>query len=163
MSSPHIRPYESKDAESLCAVFFDAVRVTGLRDYSDAQVKVWAPAIPDPTDFEARASDGRIVFVAVNESDDAIAYGDLETNGHIDHLYCRPETTGVGIASALYDRIEQKARELKIARLFVEASEAARRLFLGKGFIEVNRREFLLHGLPIHNYRMEKSLAASKE
>jgi putative acetyltransferase len=162
MSPPHIRPYDPKDAASLCAVFFEAVRITGLRDYSEAQVKVWAPAVPDSTDFEARARDGRIVFVAVTESNEPIAYGDLEANGHIDHLYCRPEQAGLGVASALYDRIEQKARELEIATLFVEASEAARRLFLRKGFTEVNRRESLLQGVTIHNYFMEKPLAASK-
>jgi putative acetyltransferase len=144
-------------------VFFDAVRVTGLRDYSEAQVKAWAPVIPDANDFEARARDGRIVFVAVDESNHPIAYGDLEANGHIDHLFCRPETTGAGIASALYDRIEQKARELKMNRLFVEASEAARRLFLRKGFTELKRHEFLRQGVTMHNYLMEKSLAAPTE
>jgi putative acetyltransferase len=162
MSFLYIRPYDPKDASSLCAVFFDAVRVTGLRDYSEAQVKAWAPVMPDLAEFEARARDGRFVFVALNESNDPIAYGDLETNGHIDHLYCRPEITGIGIASALYERIEEKARELKIATLFVEASEAARRLFLSKGFTEVKRREFLLQGVPIHNYLMEKLLTGSK-
>jgi putative acetyltransferase len=163
MSPPHIRRYDSKDAASLCAVFFDAVRVTGLRDYSEAQVKAWAPAIPDSSEFEARGRDGRTIFVAVNESDYAIAYGDLEANGHIDHLFCRPETSGTGIGSALYDRIEQKARELKIDRLFVEASEAARRLFLKKGFTDLKRNEFLRRGVAMHNYLMEKLLAAPKE
>ena len=92
------------------AVFFDAVRTAGLHDYSQAQVEAWAAAMPDPAMFDACAKDGRLILVAVNEVDEPIAYGDLEANGHIDHLYCRPEVIGTGVASALYDRLEQQAR-----------------------------------------------------
>ncbi len=156
-----IRLYESKDAAFLGAVFFDAVRAAGLRDYTQAQVEAWAPSIPDQSMFEARAIDGRLILVAVNEADEPIAYGDLEPNGHIDHLYCRPEMIGLGVASALYNRLEQWACEQWIAKLFVEASEAARRLFLRNGFFEVKRREFLVRGVTIHNYLMEKVLFGS--
>jgi putative acetyltransferase len=154
----NIRSYEPKDATLLGAVFFDAVRRAGVRDYSQAQVEAWALAIPDRAWFEARAKDGRLILVAVNEVDEPIAYGDLEPNGHIDHLYCQPELIGSGVASALYDRLEQQARERGITKVFVEASEAARRLFLRKGFAEVKRRDFLLRGVKIHNYLMKKLL-----
>lgn len=143
------------------AVFFDAVRTAGLRDYTQAQVEAWAPAIPDRSRFETRAKDGRLILVAVNEADEPIAYGDLEPNGHIDHLYCRPEMIGTGTASALYHQLEQHAHARGIAKLFVEASEAARRLFLRNGFAEIRRREFLLRGVTIHNYSMEKLLPGS--
>src|SRR5215471_1429481 len=155
----HIRLYDSKDAAFLSTVFFDAVRTAGLRDYSQAQVEAWAPAKPDPASVEARARDGRLTLVAVNEVDEPIAYGDLEANGHIDHLFCCPEVIGTGMASTLYDRLEQEAREQGITRLFVEASEAAHKLFLRKGFVEIRRREFILRGVLIHNYVMEKLLS----
>ncbi len=161
MGCAHIRLYEPKDAAFLGAVFFDAVRTAGLRDYTQAQVEAWAPAIPDRSRFETRAKDGRLILVAVNEADEPIAYGDLEPNGHIDHLYCRPEMIGTGTASALYHQLEQHAHARGIAKLFVEASEAARRLFLRNGFAEIRRREFLLRGVTIHNYSMEKLLPGS--
>ncbi|MBV8772604.1 MAG: GNAT family N-acetyltransferase [Deltaproteobacteria bacterium] len=161
MRPVHIRFYDSKDAAFLSSVFFDAVRTAGLRDYSQAQVEAWAPAKPDPANVETRARDGRLTLVAVNEVDEPIAYGDLEANGHIDHLFCRPENIGTGVASALCDRLEEEAREQGITRLFVEASEAARKLFLHKGFVEIKRREFILRGVPSHNYAMEKLLSGS--
>jgi putative acetyltransferase len=160
MGLTNIRFYEPKDAALLGAVLFDAVRTIGLRDYSLAQVQAWAPVMPELARLEAQAKDGRLILVAVNEVDEPIAYGDLELNGHIDHLYCRPEVIGTGVASALYDRLEQHARERGMTTLFVEASEAARRLFLKKGFAQVKRREFLLRGVRIHNYLMEKLLSA---
>ncbi|MBV8771512.1 MAG: GNAT family N-acetyltransferase [Deltaproteobacteria bacterium] len=161
MRPVRIRFYDPKDAIFLSTVFFDAVRKEGLRDYSQAQVEAWAPAKPDPASVEARARDGRLTLVAVNEVDEPIAYGDLEANGHIDHLFCRPEHIGTGVASTLYNRLEQEACERGITRLFVEASEAARKLFLRKGFVEIKRRDFILRGVPSHNYAMEKLLSAS--
>jgi putative acetyltransferase len=77
MGLVNIRFYEPKDAAFLGVVFFDAVRTAGLRDYSQAQVEAWAPAVPDPAKLEARAKDGRLILVAVNEVDERIAYGDL--------------------------------------------------------------------------------------
>jgi putative acetyltransferase len=141
MGLTNIRFYEPKDAALLGAVFFDAVRTVGLREYSQAQIEAWAPVMPDPARLEARAKDGRVILVAVNEVDEPIAYGDLELNGHI---YCRPEVIGAGLASALYNRLEQQARERGMTGLFVEASEAARRLFMRKKFAQVKRRDFLL-------------------
>jgi putative acetyltransferase len=65
---------------------------------------------------------------------------------------------GTGVASALYDELEGIARERGLIRLHSEASEAARRLFLKKGFVVTARRQFDISGVPIHNYAMEKVL-----
>ncbi len=100
-------------------------------------------------------------MVAVDEAGDPVAYGDLEADGHIDHLYCRPDAVGTGVASAIYDRLESAAVELGLQLLYSEASEAARRLFEQKGFVVETRRDFVINGVAIHNYRMTKSLAAS--
>jgi putative acetyltransferase len=156
-----IRPYEPGDAARLAAVFFAAVRRTGLRDYSLEQVEAWAPALSDPAEVHARAGDGRLVLVAVNAANEPVAYGELEATGHINHLYCHPDFGRAGVASALYDRLEQTARDQGMTRLFVEASEASRRLFLRKGFTEVRRRDFHVRGVAIHNYLMEKRLSAA--
>jgi hypothetical protein len=47
MGLTNIRFYEPKDAAFLGAVFFDAVRTVGLRDYSQSQVEAWAPVMPE--------------------------------------------------------------------------------------------------------------------
>jgi putative acetyltransferase len=159
MGPVSIRTYEPRDALALAALFFESVRRAGVRDYSPAQIAAWAPAVPDACAVDARCRDGRLTLVAVGEDDTPVAYGDLEADGHIDHLYCRPDAIGTGVASALTDRLEQAAREQGIDMLYVEASEAARRLFARKGYAVVKRRVFERNGVAIHNYAMEKSLA----
>ncbi len=153
-----IRRFEPRDAPLLSAVFVDSVRGGGARDYGPVQVEVWANAAPRPQSFEDRAEAGDLIWVAVDGADQPLAYGLLERDGHLDHLYCRSDHIGTGLASALYDQIEQEARALGLAQLYTEASEAARRLFLRKGFAVVHRRDFELRGVAIHNYRMEKNL-----
>lgn len=105
-----------------------------------------------------RAADGRLLLVAVDEDDAPLAYGDLEADGHIDHLYCLPDAAGTGVAAALYGEIEAAARARGIARLYTEASEPARRFFLKRGFAVVERNDFEIAGVAIHNFRMEKRL-----
>ena len=158
MTVHSIRPFETRDAPILTAVFSDSVRGGGARDYYPAQVEVWASSAPSPQRFEDRAQAGDLIWVAVDGSDQPLAYGILEVDGHLDHLYCRSDHIGTGLAAALYDHVEREARALGLTHLFTEASEAARRLFLRKDFVVAHRRDFELKGVAIHNYRMGKGL-----
>jgi putative acetyltransferase len=63
----------------------------------------------------------------------------------------------------MYDAIEIAARAQGIERLFTEASELARRLFERKGFTVLERQDKILRDVPIHNYRMTKTLGSKEE
>jgi len=125
-----IRPFRDDDAPALAQLFHAAVHGIGALHYTQAQVAAWSPAPADPARFAARGGDGRTLLVAADEGDRPIAYGDVEGDGHVDHLYCAPEHAGTGITAALYAAIEAAARARGVARLYVEASEPARRFFL---------------------------------
>ena len=153
-----IRAFRPPDAPALERIFYAAVHQIGALHYSPDHVDAWAPALPRPEGFIAWGEDGRLLLVAADDRDYPLAFGDLERDGHIDHLYCRPDVAGRGVASALYDRLKAAAVDWGIARLFVEASEPARRFFLRKGFVVLGRRDFILTGVPIHNFAMEKLL-----
>lgn len=153
-----IRKYHPGDAAYLVAIFYNSVRQIGSRYYDKNQVEAWAPVLADPTGWINRAMDGRITIVAVDDDDKPIAYGDLEMDGHLDHLYSSPEAVGTGAASAIYDNLERYARELGLTKLYVEASEGALQLFEHKGFGRLRRNDFTLRGVTIHNYSMEKIL-----
>lgn len=154
-----VRPFHTSDASDLAQIFYTAIHEIARHYYSDQQVNAWAPALPTAERFLQRGSDGRSLLVAVDDSDEPLAYGDLEPDGHIDHLFCRPDKAGTGVTSLLYDHIEAAAFERKLLRLYVEASEPARRFFEKKGFKVVERRDFELNEVPIHNFAMEKLLS----
>jgi putative acetyltransferase len=153
-----IRLFRETDASALAAIFFSSVREIGGRYYTAEQVAAWAPRLPDASFFHRRASDGRTLLVAISEKGQPIAYGDLEPDGHIDHLYCSPEAAGSGVASQLYDGLERVARNAGIGMSYVEASEPAKRFFHKQGFELTDRNDLQLNGVEIHNYRMRKTL-----
>ncbi len=121
----HIRDYRSGDAAGLAVIFYRSVRQVACRHYSKSQVEAWAPRLGDPSSWNSRAMDGRMTVVAVDDADRPIAFGDLEANGHLDHLFCSPEAIGTGAGAAIYDRLDRHARDSGLTRLYVEASECA--------------------------------------
>jgi putative acetyltransferase len=153
-----VRNFRIADAAALAQLFYDAVHQIAAVHYTEDQVRAWAPEVPDSPRIEGWATDGRVLLVAVDEGDQPVAFGDLEADGHIDHLYCRPDFAGSGVTSTLYERLECKAKEVGIKLLYVEASEPAQRFFMRRGFQVVERRDFEIKGVPIHNYRMEKPI-----
>ena len=157
-----VRPYTPDDAPALVALFHAAVHEIARIYYSQAQVNAWAPEVPDVGRFRTRAADGRTLLVAVDEQDEPLAYGDLEEDGHIDHLFCRPDAAGTGVTAALYAAIEAAARAKGIGLVYVEASEPARRFFERQGFDMVGRRDFEIAGVAIHNFEMEKTLGPGR-
>jgi putative acetyltransferase len=153
-----IRTYQRDDAADVADVFYRSVHGVATSDYSEEQVRAWVPGRWDAEREHQRSGDGRLVLVAADERGQVIAFIDLESDGHIDRLFCAPEAAGRGIASRLYDGVEAAARERPLGRLYTEASELARRFFERKGFIVLERQDKILRGVPIHNYRMEKIL-----
>ncbi len=152
-----IRAFVPSDADALADLFHMSVHHVAISDYSPEQVAAWSPSKPDAKGYVEQAV-GRTFLVAVGDDGTVIGYGDLEPNGHIDHLYCRPDVVGTGVGSAIYAALENVATDAGIETLFVEASEGARRLFERRGFSVDGRNDLTINGVAIHNYRMSKSL-----
>jgi putative acetyltransferase len=141
----------------LASLYRRSVEEIGARDYTPRQVEAWAASAPTSERIHERATDGRTTLVAV-DGDRPLGFIDLEHDGHIDFFYCAPEAAGQGVAASLYDALEALARQRGVTRLYAEASEAARRFLLKRGFTVTARRVFALHGVRIHNYAVEKAL-----
>lgn len=153
-----LRPFEADDAPALAALTLDAIRSIGSRVYSPEQVEAWSSGHINAERFLARAEEGHQIYVMADEDDVPAAYALLEPDGHLDMLYCAPAHSGRGLAGQLLVYAEEQARKLGPAKLYTEASELARPAFERAGFKLIERREFELRGVMIHNYTMEKRL-----
>ncbi len=148
------------DAPALARVFHQSVRQIGSKEYTAEQITAWSPAPVAPESFLKRVSDGRDVFVALDDEGQPCGFIELEANGHIDCFYCRPDVVGTGVGTALYNELEIKARKLGLKFLSVEASEGAKRFFLKNGYAVIARHDFCRQAVDLHNYRMLKSLTS---
>ena len=153
-----IRNYQTRDAAAVADIFNRAVAEIASAAYSPEQIAAWLDGGMEAGETHVRCSDGRAVWVATDDADTAIAFIDLEDDGHIDMLFCQPEWAGRGVASSLYARLEDEARQRGMPRLYVEASEIARPFFERRGFALLHRNDLVMSGVAIHNYAMEKQL-----
>lgn len=152
-----IRLFRPEDAAQLAQLFHDTVREVNLRDYSIAQVQAWSPDDLYFRDWETICAQ-RFTYVA-DLAGLIVGFGELEADGHIDCFYCHKDYQRQGIGRAIYQVIEAKARELKIDRLFTEASITAKPFFQTLGFTIVAEQQVFCRGERFTNYRMEKSLS----
>lgn len=157
-----IRPFRDEDAAMMSEIYRRAVKKLGPKGYGPEQVAVWASLQPAPARFAEVMNDGRYCLVAVNDSDQVVAFGDIERDGHIGFLYAAPDVAGTGVAAQLYTALEAEARKQDIGKLYSEASELAKSFLLKQGFSVVERRDFEVNGVPIHNYAVEKRLRAPR-
>lgn len=151
-----IRPYRAADTPDLVALIRASIRSVPEHDYSGWQGQAWASAISDEARFAARCA-SRSTWVA--ETEGCIAgFSDLESDGHIDMLYVRPDFQRRGVARVLLAQVEKAARETDLHRLYTEASVTARAVFEARGFRVISPQTVTVGGESMINYRMEKRL-----
>ena len=156
-----IRAYQAGDASAIVRLFYETVRSVNRADYSDEQVRAWAPSVPDPNGWHARMA-GRLTLVA-EEGGEVVGFAELEEDGHLDMLYVRKDAVGRGVGKRLCQAVEQKARGLGLERIFTEASITARSVFEGQGFRVLHRNDLVVRGVGMRNFSMEKPLESSEE
>lgn len=153
------RPARPADGAALTALTVAAIRETARSAYTAEQVGAWSARVAQSSRI-AGAFAGNFVRVAVDGADRPVAYVVLESDGHLDMLYCHPDHGGRGLGRRLLAEAERTARMMDITRLFAEASELARPVFERAGYVVIERRDFTIPGetgeVAIHNYAMEK-------
>ncbi len=154
-----VRDYNRSDAAAITRLFFETVRSVNLQDYSEQQVRAWAPAVPDPQIWHARMKE-RCTLV-VEEDGQIIAFAELEHDGHLDMFYCRKDVIRRGVGRSLYRAVELKAIELGLERIFAEACITARPFFEHCSFSIICKQTVIRNGMELSNFAMEKRLPRS--
>lgn len=156
-----IRKAKRADAQQIVRVFHDTIHTVNTRDYTTEEVNAWSPDVPDADEWAEKRLPARITFVADDEGT-IVGFGELETNGHIDCLYCHHNCQSRGVGTAIFRQIENEARALGLRRLFVEASITARQFFETQGFTIVNQQTIVRRGVELTNFIMEKHIGANR-
>lgn len=149
-----IRNYQPADAKALTDIFYDTIHATAISHYSPAQINAWAPLPKDYVRWQQQL-DHKPPFVAIID-EQVVGFMTLEADGHIDWTYVHQDYQRQGIASALYQYLEQQARQQGITKLYVEASELARPFFNKQGFRLVRRNLLCRDNIQLVNWSMEK-------
>ena len=149
-----IRAYQSKDCAELAALLYNTVHTVNARDYTQAQLDVWATGHVDLAAWN-RSFLAHNTFVA--ELDGVIAgFGDIDETGYLDRLYVHKDYQRRGVAAALCDAMERTAP----GKIVTHASITARPFFEGRGYTVVRTQQVERQGVLLTNYVMEKAQPA---
>jgi putative acetyltransferase len=151
-----IRDYERKDAPEIVRLFYETVRSVNRSDYSRAQVKAWAPEVPDAAAWHQRMAARKTLVV--EQDNEVVGFAELEDDGHLDMFYLRKDVVGRGLGLHLYWAVESEARDRGLRRIFTEASITACPFFGRQGFRVVGERVVQRRGVGLTNFAMEKIL-----
>lgn len=151
-----VRDYRRADCSAITRLFYETVHSVNLKDYSEEQIRAWAPAVPDAQTWHSRMI--RRCTLVAEEDGQVIAFAELESDGHLDMFYCRNDVIERGVGRQLYLAIETRARGLGLKRIFIEASITARPFFERQGFVVHQRQTVVRRGIEMTNFKMEKLL-----
>lgn len=147
-----IRRYEPEDLGQITALFYDTVHAVNAADYAPEQLDAWADGAPDLDRWNGSLL-AHHSLVAVEGGDLIVGFGDIDGTGYLDRLYVHKDRQGLGIATALCDRLE---RAVDAPVITTHASITARPFFEGRGYRVLREQRVERHGVQMTNYVMEK-------
>ncbi|MGN0479144.1 MAG: GNAT family N-acetyltransferase [Hominenteromicrobium sp.] len=147
-----LRKYESADCAAMAALFYDTVHTVNARDYTPAQLDVWATGHVDLDAWNRSFLDH--FTVVADEGGTIIGFGDIDGTGYLDRLYVHKDYQGRGTASAICDALEAHAAGKAVT---THASITAKPFFKRRGYRVIRAQQVERGGLLLTNFVMRLS------
>lgn len=146
-----LRPYTPEDCEAISRLFYETVHTVNAKDYSRQQLDVWATGSVDLAAWNESFL-AHTTFVAVDR-ETITGFGDIDSSGYLDRLYVHKDYQGIGIATALCEKLEASVES---AAVTTHASITARPFFEDRGYVVKREQQVERQGILLTNYVMEK-------
>ena len=156
-----VRAYRPSDAAACAQIFHQGVQIGAADAYAQAQRDAWSPHVPRPEAWTKRLS-GLTIWVA-EISGGVIGFIAMTPEGLVDFLFVRPDRIGQGVAAALYETLEDHARQEQLSELTTEASHMSKPFFAARGWSVVRANLAMRRGVALDNWIMSKSLANDQQ
>ena len=130
--APLIRFYCAQDRAATQLIYYRAIREGTITVLDEAQRAAWAPsANPDFATPDKLLE--QWCWIA-EEGGRATGFMSLCPDGLLDMAFVIPEVMGKGTAAALYDTLLARARQERLPKMTVVASEFSRQFLLRRGW-----------------------------
>lgn len=170
METVSVRFFTEQDVDQLAILFHLSITEGASSHYSTDERAVWSQAPRSHQDWLARlqptttwvAVEGDIIVGFINLKSATLKPLDSAKEGlmaDIDCLFSHPDFTRRGIATALYDYLEEFAVMQHVKELTVEASYLAKPFFEKQGYKVLSKNEHPRAGQILINFSMSKILA----
>ena len=148
-----LRMYNTSDCEFLAELFYQTVHNVNAKDYTKEQLDVWATGNVNLNEWDKSFLEHFTIVAIKNEI--IVGFGDIDKTGYLDRLYVHKEYQRQGIASAIWDELEQRVNANKI---ITHASITAKTFFDQRGYRVIKGQQVIRNGISLTNYVMEKQI-----
>ena len=146
-----LRRYKQSDCRELAELFYNTVHTVNAADYNNEQLNAWATG---HVDLEAwnKSLQEHYSIVAVDKGI-IVGFGDIDQTGYLDRLYVHADYQGMGIATAICNKLEQSVS----GKIVTHASVTAKPFFEKRGYKVIKEQSVERQGVFLTNYVMEKA------
>ena len=149
-----IREYKPMDCAAMAELFYNTVHTINAGDYTDEQLDAWATGNIDLAAWNCSFLEHNTLIA---ESDGiVVGFADMDKTGYLDRLYVHRDFQRRGIATALINELERRARKAGILNFETYASITARPLFEKQGYTVEIENKAVRNGIVLLNYKMIK-------
>lgn len=157
MREHNIREASAEDLPAMNNLYKDTVLTINRRDYTQDEVEDWASCGNDLTHWEQLIKEQHYV-VAEDNDNVIIGFGSVNNVGYMHTLFVHKNFQRQGIASLLYEYLENYAKEKGAEKLISEVSITAKPFFEKQGFRVDEEQKRRANKLCLINYKMSKWL-----
>lgn len=151
-----IRKGKEADLPEMLQLFTATIDEVCRKDYTPQQLEAWKSGAENEARWRKVIRD-QYVIIALNENK-IVGFCTLDQGNYIDLLFVHKDEQQKGIASILYQEVENEALRQREKQLTAEVSKTARPFFKKIGFQVVQEQEVNVKGVTLTNYKMIKSL-----
>jgi putative acetyltransferase len=153
----NLREYTEADLAAIASLFTASVHELGAPHYDISQREAWAPIPPDLETWATRLA--KLHTLLASEGSELAGFISYELNGHIEFLYTGPVFERRGVASLLYQHVQNALSGIE---LFTEASLIAKPFFLRQGFHVLEEQRVIRRGIAFRRFAMRKAVLAQQ-
>lgn len=167
-----LRAASTNDIPEIIKMYKDTVRTVNAKDYTPAQIEVWAEGAENKARWESAINEQYFVLAEEHttpglkpdpslkkEGSNIVAgFSSIAKDGYLDFMYVSKDHQRCGVASVLLDEIEKKALEQNNKEIYSHVSKTAKGFFLRRGYEHVKDIEDLYKGEIFINALMIKKL-----
>lgn len=153
----HIRKANISDTSEMTELYKNTILSVNRKDYSLEEVEDWASCGDNISRWDELFAEQHYI-VAENEKGEIVGFASINDVGYMHTLFVHKDFQHQGIATLLYQVIEQYAKEKGVKEITSEVSITAKPLFEKQGFKVDKEQKRKANKLCLTNYKMSKSL-----
>lgn len=154
----HIRLYRKEDCREIIQLFYETVHWINARDYTESQLAVWAPQVDKINLLVWDKSLSEHYTIVAEDNNMIVGFGDMDSTGYWDRLYVHKDFQRQGIASKIFNELEQYAKDKGYSFMTTAASITAKPFFEKYGLAVIKEQQVERKGQFLTNYVMRKKM-----